>query len=54
VVAFACRDADKRFAAPLKAADIRISLYPDRMRISPSVYNTLDDIDHLASVLRKA
>jgi selenocysteine lyase/cysteine desulfurase len=51
VVAFACRDADKRFADRLKAAGIRISLYPDRMRIAPSVYNTLDEVDHLASVL---
>jgi selenocysteine lyase/cysteine desulfurase len=51
VVVFACEHADKRFADRLKAADIRISLYPNRRRISPSVYNTADDVDHLSSVL---
>jgi selenocysteine lyase/cysteine desulfurase len=51
VVVFACEHADKRFADRLKAADIRISLYPNRLRISPSVYNTADDVDHLSSVL---
>ena len=51
IVAFACQDADKRFSARLRAAGIRISVYPDRLRISPSVYNTLEDVDHLAEVM---
>jgi selenocysteine lyase/cysteine desulfurase len=51
VTVFAFEGADKRFADRLKAAGIRISLYPNRIRVSPSAYNTLDDIDHLASVL---
>jgi selenocysteine lyase/cysteine desulfurase len=51
VVVFACEHADARFADRLKAANIRVSLYPSRIRVSPSVYNTMDDIDHLASVL---
>ena len=50
-VTFAREGAAMRFADRLKAADIRISLYPNRIRVSPSVYNTLDHIDHLASVL---
>jgi selenocysteine lyase/cysteine desulfurase len=51
VTAFACQNADKRFTDRLKAAGIRISVYPNRIRVAPSVYNTLDDVDHLASVL---
>lgn len=51
VAVFAREGADQRFAARLKAANVRISLYPNRIRVSPSVYNTLDEIDHLASVL---
>jgi selenocysteine lyase/cysteine desulfurase len=51
IVAFACENADKRFGDRLKAAGVRISLYPSRIRVSPSVYNTLDDIDRLAGAL---
>ena len=51
IVAFAYRDADKRFAQRLREAKIRISVYENRIRISPSVHNTMDDIDHLISVL---
>jgi selenocysteine lyase/cysteine desulfurase len=54
IVAFACKDAQKRFAAPLRAQKIRISIYENRIRISPSVYNTLDDITHLVSALVQA
>jgi selenocysteine lyase/cysteine desulfurase len=54
IVAFACKDAQKRFSARLRAEKIRISLYENRIRISPSVYNTLDDIAHLVSVLSKS
>jgi len=50
VVAFACQGA-KRFVEPLQAERIRISVYESRIRISPSVYNTMDDIEHLVSVL---
>ncbi len=53
-VTFAAEGAAMRFTDRLKAADIRISLYPNRIRVSPSVYNTLDDIDHLAGVLAVA
>jgi selenocysteine lyase/cysteine desulfurase len=51
LVAFAYRDADKHFAQRLREAKIRITVYENRIRISPSVYNTMDDIDHLISVL---
>jgi selenocysteine lyase/cysteine desulfurase len=51
VAGFAYRGAEKRFAQRLREAKIRIGVYENRIRISPSVYNTLDDIDHLISVL---
>jgi selenocysteine lyase/cysteine desulfurase len=52
IVAFACKDALVRLAPKLKAADINISLYENRIRISPSFYNDMNDIDHLISVLK--
>jgi selenocysteine lyase/cysteine desulfurase len=51
IVAFAVRDAEARFAARLKAERIRISTYPHRLRISPSVYNDVEDIERLIRVL---
>jgi selenocysteine lyase/cysteine desulfurase len=51
LVAFAYRNAEKRFASRLKSAKIKISIYEHRIRVSPSIYNTLDDIDHLLEVL---
>jgi selenocysteine lyase/cysteine desulfurase len=54
IVAFACKDAQKRFASRLRAEKIRISIYENRIRISPSVYNTPDDIAHLIKVLSQA
>ncbi len=51
LVAFACQNAKKRFASHLKAAKIKVSIYEHRIRVSPSIYNTLDDIDHLIEVL---
>jgi selenocysteine lyase/cysteine desulfurase len=51
IVAFACKDAQKRFAARLRAEKIRISIYEHRIRVSPSVYNTMDDVEHLLKTL---
>jgi selenocysteine lyase/cysteine desulfurase len=51
LVAFAYQNAEKRFASRLKSAKIKISIYEHRIRVSPSIYNTLDDIDHLLEVL---
>jgi selenocysteine lyase/cysteine desulfurase len=51
LVVFAYRDAEKHFGARLKSANIKISIYEHRIRISPSIYNTSDDIDHLIEVL---
>tara|TARA_R110002096_G_scaffold435770_1_gene662564 strand:- start:38148 stop:39362 length:1215 start_codon:yes stop_codon:yes gene_type:complete len=38
----------------LNAAKIQISVYPDRFRISPSVFNDMDDIERLLVVLKGA
>jgi selenocysteine lyase/cysteine desulfurase len=51
LVAFAYRGAEKRFANRLKSANIKISIYEHRIRVSPSIYNTPGDIDHLIEVL---
>jgi len=51
ILAFACKDAQKRFAARLRAEKIRISVYEHRIRVSPSVYNTMDDVDRLVKAL---
>ena len=50
---FACAvpDAEARFGPALAAQSIRISLYPQRLRISPSIYNTPADIEALLKVL---
>jgi selenocysteine lyase/cysteine desulfurase len=51
IVAYAIRDAAKRFAKPLNQAGVTVSLYEHRIRISPSVYNTAEDIDRLVKGL---
>lgn len=40
-----------RFAKPLRDANIRISVYQNRIRISPSVYNDMSDVEQLVRVL---
>lgn len=46
--------ARERLAAPLKAAGVQITLSRNRFRVSPSVFNTLDDIDRLLAALPRA
>ncbi|WP_419814294.1 aminotransferase class V-fold PLP-dependent enzyme [Glacieibacterium sp.] len=53
IVAFAIRNADKRFDAALEASRINVSTYPNRIRISPSLYNDADHIERLIEVLRR-
>jgi len=52
LVAFAVEGAQQRFAAPLAEAGVHIQLYPNRLRISPSIYNDMEDIERLLDVLR--
>ncbi|WP_337187626.1 aminotransferase class V-fold PLP-dependent enzyme [Phenylobacterium sp.] len=51
VVAFAARDAAGRYGERLRSRGVRVSVYEHRIRISPSVYNTDDDIDRLVAAL---
>jgi selenocysteine lyase/cysteine desulfurase len=51
IVAFALRNAAATFDARLKAAGVRISTYQHRIRISPSVYNSAEDVAQLVKVL---
>lgn len=50
VLAFAYEGA-ARFAKPLREANIQISVYQNRIRISPSVYNSMDDVEQLVRAL---
>ena len=40
-----------RYGAELGAANIQATLYRDRIRISPSVHNDMDDVDRIADIL---
>jgi selenocysteine lyase/cysteine desulfurase len=46
--------ARERLSAPLKAAKVQITLSRNRFRISPSVFNTMDDIERLLAALPRA
>lgn len=47
IVAFACKDAAKRLKPRLSKAGVEVSVYSNYLRISPSFFNTMDDIDAL-------
>ncbi len=53
IISFACRDARSRLSQKLMDAKINIQLYENRLRISPSVYNSISDIEKLTDVLSK-
>jgi selenocysteine lyase/cysteine desulfurase len=52
IVSFAFKDAEKVLKPHLEGSGISISLYDHMIRISPSFYNDMDDIDKLIHVLR--
>jgi len=52
IASFAFADA-MRLKPDLDAAGIRIQLYPNRIRVSPSVFNAMDDIESLIDVLTR-
>lgn len=54
IAAFAYRDAATKLRAPLAAASIKISLYEHRIRVSPSVYNSMGDVERLIDTLARA
>jgi selenocysteine lyase/cysteine desulfurase len=51
IVSFAYRDALQKLGPRLKAANINIQLYENRLRISPSHYNDMTDVERLIAVL---
>jgi selenocysteine lyase/cysteine desulfurase len=51
LVTFACMDARNRILPKLREAGITISVSRNHFRVSPSVFNDMDDIDHLIEVL---
>lgn len=51
IIAFSLIGAREALRPRLTEAKINIQLYPNRFRISPSVYNTPEDIDRLIGVL---
>ena len=51
IVSFAFKDAAKVLKPRLDAAGINIQLYENRLRISPSFYNDMDDVEKLIKVL---
>ena len=48
---FTLPGAEARFAARLHAAKIAVSLYGDRMRVAPAVFNSPDDVEQLIDAL---
>ena len=51
IASFAVADAAKRFREPLARAGITVSLRDHWLRVSPSVYNSAEDITRLTGVL---
>ncbi|HWE46142.1 MAG TPA: aminotransferase class V-fold PLP-dependent enzyme [Caulobacteraceae bacterium] len=51
IIAFSLIGARDKLRSRITEARINIQLYPNRFRISPSVYNTPEDIDRLIGVL---
>ena len=50
IIAFSVKD-DEGTAAKLKAKKIDVGMNPGRMRVSPSIYNTMDDVQSLLAAL---
>jgi selenocysteine lyase/cysteine desulfurase len=51
ILAFGMKDAQRRFRDRLRDRKIQLSLYPNGVRISPSIYNNERDIQELIQVL---
>lgn len=51
LVAFTMTGAEQRFGDRLKAANVAVSLYGDRIRIAPSIFNDMRDIETLLAAL---
>ncbi len=53
IEAFAIKGAAARLSGAFEQAHIHAGLYANRLRLSPSVYNSQDDIDRLADIARR-
>ena len=51
IAAFTAPDAETRFAKRLKQADVSVTLSGDRMRVSPSLFNDMHDVERLLNAL---
>jgi selenocysteine lyase/cysteine desulfurase len=51
IAAFTAPDAEQRFAERLKAAKVSVTLSGERLRVSPSFFNDLHDVDRLLGAL---
>ena len=51
LVEFTAAGAERRFGERLRAANVAVSLYGDRIRISPSIFNDLRDVEALLGAL---
>jgi selenocysteine lyase/cysteine desulfurase len=51
IVAFTAPDAEHRFAPRLKQANVSVTLSGERMRISPSFFNDIHDVERLLTAL---
>jgi selenocysteine lyase/cysteine desulfurase len=51
LISFTMSGAEKRFAERLKQARVAVSLYGDRIRISPSLFNDMGDVEALLAAL---
>jgi selenocysteine lyase/cysteine desulfurase len=51
IASFTAPDAAKRFAPRLQQANVSVTLSGDRLRVSPSFFNDLSDIERLLSAL---
>ena len=51
IISFTASGAEQRFADRLRRANVSVSLSGDRMRVAPSIFNDLGDVDALLSAL---
>ena len=51
IAAFTAPNAEKRFAARLKQANVSVTLSGERLRVSPSLFNDIHDVDRLLGAL---
>jgi selenocysteine lyase/cysteine desulfurase len=51
IAAFTAPNAETRFAARLKQANVSVTLSGERLRVSPSLFNDVHDVDRLLGAL---